>query len=122
MSNPLPSMPPGQPTAIPVDSSSTLWDRLSSWISDNKAVVYTIAGVAVVVTGAGAVYYLNSVRLMAAPVAPCSMKLVGAAICFLPSRHMANLHRSIELRSVSEAQQEGEAEAKRGRAQSRRFN
>lgn len=63
MSNPLPSMPPGQPTVVPVDSSSSLLDRISSWVSENKAVVYTIAGVAVVVTGAGAVYYLNSVRL-----------------------------------------------------------
>jgi import receptor subunit TOM70 len=43
-----------------VDSSSGLWDRVSSWVSENKAVVYTIAGVAVVVTGAGAVYYLTS--------------------------------------------------------------
>lgn len=60
MSNPLPSMPPAQPAAIPVDSSSGLWDRLTSWASENKAVVYTIAGVAVVVTGAGVVYYLNS--------------------------------------------------------------
>lgn len=60
MSNPLPSLSPGQPTAIPVDSSSGLWDRVSSWVSENKAVVYTIAGVAVVVTGAGAVYYLTS--------------------------------------------------------------
>ncbi|KAK0384944.1 hypothetical protein NLU13_7423 [Sarocladium strictum] len=59
MSNPLPSMPPAQPAAIPVDSSSGLWDRLTSWASENKAVVYTIAGVAVVVTGAGVVYYLN---------------------------------------------------------------
>ncbi|KAH7326180.1 hypothetical protein B0I35DRAFT_347286 [Stachybotrys elegans] len=52
--------PPGQPVAIPVDSSSGVWDRVSSWVSENKAVVYTIAGVAVVVTGAGVVYYLNS--------------------------------------------------------------
>jgi len=59
MSNPLPSMPPGQPVAA-VESSSSLLDRLSNWVSENKAVVYTIAGVAVVVTGAGAVYYLNS--------------------------------------------------------------
>ena len=60
MSAPLPSMPPGRPTAaIPVESSSGLWDRLSTWVSENKAVVYTIAGVAVVVTGAGVVYYLN---------------------------------------------------------------
>ncbi|KAG5982759.1 TOM (translocase of outer membrane) complex component [Claviceps digitariae] len=60
MSNPLPSMPPPRPMAIPVDAPSSTWDRLTSWISENKAVVYTIAGVAVVVTGAGAVYYLNS--------------------------------------------------------------
>ncbi|KAM4066248.1 tetratricopeptide repeat domain-containing protein [Hirsutella rhossiliensis] len=60
MSNPLPSMPPGRPTAIPIDAPSSTWDRITSWVSDNKAVVYTIAGVAVVVTGAGVVYYLNS--------------------------------------------------------------
>lgn len=60
MSAPLPSMPPGRPAAaIPIESSSGLWDRLSTWVSENKAVVYTIAGVAVVVTGAGVVYYLN---------------------------------------------------------------
>ncbi|KAI9172472.1 Mitochondrial import receptor subunit tom70 [Paramyrothecium foliicola] len=59
MSNPLPSMPPGRPAAIPVPASSGLWDRLSNWVSENKAVVYTIAGVAVVVTGAGVVYYLS---------------------------------------------------------------
>lgn len=60
MSNPMPPMPSPRPTAIPVDTSSSgVWDRLSSWVSENKAVVYTIAGVAVVVTGAGVVYYLN---------------------------------------------------------------
>lgn len=60
MSAPLPSMPPGQPTAaIPVDPSSGLWERVTSWVSDNKAVAYSIAGVAVVITGAGVVYYLN---------------------------------------------------------------
>lgn len=64
MSAPAPSMPPGMPTAaVPVDSSSGLWDRLTNWTSENKAVAYTIAGVAVVVTGAGVAYYLNdSVR------------------------------------------------------------
>ena len=53
-------MPPGQPAAIPVSPSPSVWERISSWASENKAVVYTIAGVAVVVTGAGVVYYLNS--------------------------------------------------------------
>lgn len=53
-------MPPGRPTAVPVDASSSAWGRITSWVSENKAAVYTIAGVAVVVTGAGVVYYLNS--------------------------------------------------------------
>jgi len=43
-------------------SSPSLWDRLSTWASENKAAVYTIAGVAVVVTGAGVVYYLSDSR------------------------------------------------------------
>lgn len=60
MSNPLPSMPAGQPTIVPVPASSSVWDRVSTWASENKAVVYTIAGVVVAVTGAGAVYYLTS--------------------------------------------------------------
>ena len=47
--------------------SSSLWDRLSTWASENKAVVYTIAGIAVVVTGAGAVYYLSDSRRGARP-------------------------------------------------------
>jgi mitochondrial import receptor subunit TOM70 len=42
--------------------SPTVWDRLSTWASENKAIVYTIAGVAVVVTGAGVVYYLSDSR------------------------------------------------------------
>jgi mitochondrial import receptor subunit TOM70 len=47
--------PPGSP-------SSSLWDRVSTWASENKAVVYTIAGTAIVVTGAGVVYYLSESR------------------------------------------------------------
>ena len=46
------------PVTLPADSS--VWDRISTWVSENKAVVYTIAGVAVVVTGAGAVYYIRN--------------------------------------------------------------
>ncbi|TRX90284.1 hypothetical protein FHL15_008829 [Xylaria flabelliformis] len=52
---PVPNL--AKPIAIPVESS--VWDRLTNWASENKALVYTIAGVAVVVTGAGVVYYLN---------------------------------------------------------------
>lgn len=51
-------MPLGRPIAVPVESST--WDRITSWASENKAIVYTIAGVTLVATGAGVVYYLNS--------------------------------------------------------------
>lgn len=40
-------------------SSLPVWDRLTTWASENKVVVYTIAGVAVVVSGAGVAYYLS---------------------------------------------------------------
>lgn len=61
-SSPLPT--PGQnvvldTSKLPAQSSQSVWDRISNWVSENKAVVYTIAGVAVVVTGAGVVYYLS---------------------------------------------------------------
>ncbi|EPE08197.1 mitochondrial import receptor subunit tom-70 [Ophiostoma piceae UAMH 11346] len=59
VSPPVGAFPPIPTTtaAIPVADNSSFWDRLSGWVSENKAVVYTIAGVAVVVTGAGVVYY-----------------------------------------------------------------
>merc|ERR1711939_192280 len=38
---------------------SSVWERISTWASENKAVVYAIAGVAVVVSGAGVAYYLT---------------------------------------------------------------
>ncbi|KAJ5574051.1 mitochondrial outer membrane translocase receptor (TOM70) [Penicillium hispanicum] len=44
---------------LPASSSASVWDRISNWVSENKALVYTIAGVAVVVTSAGVVYYLS---------------------------------------------------------------
>jgi import receptor subunit TOM70 len=57
-------VPPPQP--IPFDTtklsdagSSSLWERVTSWASEHKAVVYTIAGVTVVCTAAGVVYYLS---------------------------------------------------------------
>lgn len=43
-------------------SSLPLWDRISLWASENKAVVYTIAGVAVVISSAGVIYYLSDSR------------------------------------------------------------
>ncbi|KAJ5709480.1 hypothetical protein N7493_010814 [Penicillium malachiteum] len=44
---------------LPPAGASSVWDRVSKWVSENKALVYTIAGVAVVVTSAGVVYYLS---------------------------------------------------------------
>jgi import receptor subunit TOM70 len=52
-------IPMGTPSA-PIPADSSLWDRISTWVSEHKAVVYTIAGVAVVVTTAGAVYYVRN--------------------------------------------------------------
>ncbi|KAK3901477.1 hypothetical protein C8A05DRAFT_34851 [Staphylotrichum tortipilum] len=49
----------GTPSA-PIQADPSLWDRIATWVSEHKAVVYTIAGVAVVVTTAGAVYYVRS--------------------------------------------------------------
>lgn len=46
-------------TSLPESTTSGVWDRISKWVSENKALVYTIAGVAVVVTSAGVVYYLS---------------------------------------------------------------
>jgi import receptor subunit TOM70 len=62
MSNRPYPVPPsrGVPVQLaPSTSQSSLWDRISTWASENKVVVYTIAGVAIVVTGAGAAYYLT---------------------------------------------------------------
>jgi import receptor subunit TOM70 len=60
MSSPTP-FPAGKgvPDFAPSTPPSSVWDRISTWASENKAVVYTIAGVAVVVTGAGVAYYLT---------------------------------------------------------------
>ncbi|KAK8157971.1 mitochondrial precursor proteins import receptor [Phyllosticta citrichinensis] len=64
-SNPeLPIPRPAQPitldTNVTAQGTASLWDRISTWASEHKAVVYTIAGVTVLVTGAGAVYYFTS--------------------------------------------------------------
>ncbi|RJE22672.1 import receptor [Aspergillus sclerotialis] len=60
--SPLPQPPKNvvvDTASLPASSSSSVWDRISKWVSENKALVYTIAGVAVVVTSAGVVYYLS---------------------------------------------------------------
>lgn len=50
-------------SSFPTNTSSLpLWGRISAWASENKAVVYTIAGVAVVISSAGVIYYLSESR------------------------------------------------------------
>lgn len=46
-------------TVILEPASSTVWDRVSNWAAEHKGTVYTIAGVTLVVTAAGAVYYYS---------------------------------------------------------------
>jgi hypothetical protein len=45
-------------TASVAGASTSTWDRISGWASDNKVAAWTIAGVTVVVAG-GSVYYLT---------------------------------------------------------------
>jgi len=48
------------PRAIDASRAApSLWDRVSTWVSENKAVAYTIAGTVVVITSAGAIYYFS---------------------------------------------------------------
>jgi len=51
--------PPVIDTSSIPSAPPSFWDRASRWASDNKAAVYTIAGVTVVVS-AGAIYYYSS--------------------------------------------------------------
>jgi import receptor subunit TOM70 len=60
-------IPLGQPRAA-IQADPSLWDRISTWVSENKAVVYTIVGVTVVVTTAGAVYYIKNNSVCSNPV------------------------------------------------------
>ncbi|KAK8210880.1 mitochondrial precursor proteins import receptor [Phyllosticta capitalensis] len=57
---PRPAQPIALDTNVTAQGTASLWDRISTWASEHKAVVYTIAGVTVLVTGAGAVYYFTS--------------------------------------------------------------
>ncbi|KAJ6096339.1 Mitochondrial outer membrane translocase complex subunit Tom70 [Penicillium sp. IBT 16267x] len=71
--SPLPTSTPTQNVVLdtamlPPAGSSSVWDRVSKWVSENKALVYTIAGVAVVVTSAGVVYYLSDSSKPSPPV------------------------------------------------------
>lgn len=45
---------------VPVTETSSLWDRISTWAAQNKTTVYTIAGVTLIVTAGGVIYYSSS--------------------------------------------------------------
>jgi len=50
-----------EPVSIPATQASpSLWDRVSNWAAEHKAIAYTIAGTVVVITSAGAIYYFSS--------------------------------------------------------------
>jgi mitochondrial import receptor subunit TOM70 len=62
-----------EPVAIDA-SSSSLWDRVSTWVSENKAAAYTIAGTVVIVTSAGVIYYLSDSKKNKSPSTPRKSK------------------------------------------------
>lgn len=58
---PLPNAPGAFPVGIPAEAgTNSLWARVSNWASDNKGVVYTLAGITLVVGAGGAVYYFSN--------------------------------------------------------------
>jgi import receptor subunit TOM70 len=72
---PIPNSPGPFPIEIPQTGSSSLWDRISTWASENKGTVYAIAGVTLVVGAGGAIYYLrDSNRDTGAPGAASSKR------------------------------------------------
>lgn len=55
----IPNTPGLLPVEIPQAGTSSLWDRISTWASEHKGAVYTIAGLTLVVGAGGAIYYLT---------------------------------------------------------------
>ncbi|OKL57876.1 Mitochondrial import receptor subunit tom70 [Talaromyces atroroseus] len=78
MANTLPPATPAKnivldTSSLSESSTSSVWNRISNWVSENKAVVYTVAGIAVVVTG-GTVYYLSTSSKPKEPAQPRKSK------------------------------------------------
>jgi hypothetical protein len=121
-------MAPGQPTYVPVDSSSGLWERLTHWASENKTVVYTIAGVGIAVTGAGVIYYLNDnvcaiatvSILMMSDISAGTLRLCVGYHCTNNEQTLTNfqLETAERQRHNTKVEQEGEEKAKGSRSQS----
>jgi import receptor subunit TOM70 len=82
------SIPP-QPQLLPIipdgsafttsASSSSLWDRISTWAAEHKAVVYTVAGVTLIATAAGVYYVVNDANNKGSkPSTPASSTTTGS--------------------------------------------
>lgn len=69
-----PVAPPPNSISVPVEGS--VWDRITDWATENKTIVYTIAGVTVVVSGAGLVYYLKKDSVRFRPRISCAVATV----------------------------------------------
>lgn len=109
----IPPGPAGTTPAPPVPADSSLWDRISTWVSENKAIVYTIAGVAVVITGAGAVYYIRTSQVSTAATAQA---LDCILISVLPQEPKDTTPRLSKKERRKRKQAEREAEAKEAAA------
>ncbi|KAG9695442.1 hypothetical protein KCU95_g4827, partial [Aureobasidium melanogenum] len=59
MASAIPAAQAAQPSFVKLEPSSSVWDRITTWASEHKAAVYTIAGVTLVATGAGIYYYTS---------------------------------------------------------------
>ena len=72
-----PAVPVGPgpfPVTLPPAGSSSLWDRISTWASENKGVVYTVAGLTLVVSAGGVIYYLTDDKKDAGAPSPSANK------------------------------------------------
>jgi mitochondrial import receptor subunit TOM70 len=57
---PVPPLPGKAPIeAISAAGTPGLWERITTWASEHKAIVYTVAGVTLLVTAGGVIYYVN---------------------------------------------------------------
>lgn len=72
--NPVPNSPGLLPVEIPQAGTSSLWDRISTWASEHKGAVYTIAGLTLVVGAGGAIYYLTDNKNASAPESAAATK------------------------------------------------
>lgn len=74
-SNPAAPLGPGPfPVTLPPTGTSSLWDRISSWASENKGVVYSVAGITLVVGTGGLIYYLSDDKKGTSTSSPSSNK------------------------------------------------